>query len=77
MFLALMAGNSPTSSAATTLVSITVSPSSLTAPVGGSQQFTATGHFSDGSTRDLTASVTWISSAPAVATISSSGLATA
>lgn len=48
--------------------------------VGLTQQFTATGSFSDGSSSDLTASVTWASSAGAVATVSnaagSEGLAT-
>ena len=34
------------------------------------QQFLATGNFSDGSTQNLTATVTWASSNPAVATIS-------
>src|SRR5437868_6221279 len=39
-------------------------------------QLTASGVYSDGSTQDLTASVTWTSAAPATAAISSSGLAT-
>lgn len=41
------------------------------------QQFTATGLFGNGSTTDITGQVTWSSSNTAVATISSSGLATA
>src|SRR5262249_38687273 len=45
--------------------------------LGGSQQFTATGTYSDGSTQNLTNQVTWSSSNTAVATISTSGLATA
>ena len=49
-------------------------------PIGLTQQFTATGHYSDGSTKDLTTSVTWSSSDITVATISNSagsnGLAT-
>src|SRR5208337_263875 len=40
------------------------------------QQFTATGNYSDGSTKDLTASVTWSSSATSIATITSGGNAT-
>ena len=44
---------------------------------GSTQQFTATGHYSDGSTQDLTTQATWASSDPAVATVDSSGLATA
>jgi uncharacterized protein YjdB len=39
---------------APTLVSITVTPSQPTVGIGGSQQFTATGVFSDGSQQDLT-----------------------
>ena len=36
------------------------------------QPFTATGHYSDGSTQDMTAMVTWDSSAPSVAAVSNS-----
>ena len=59
------------------LVSIAVSPAGKSLPKGTSQQFTALGQFSDGSSRDLTASVAWSSSDPATVTISSSGLAKA
>ncbi len=54
-----------------TLVSIDVEPSTLTIPAGLNQQFTATGTFSDNTVQDLTATVAWSSSAPAVATVSS------
>jgi hypothetical protein len=57
------------------LVSIVVTPSPTSIPIGSSQQLIATGFYSDGSTQDLTASVTWVSSSNAVASISSSGLA--
>ena len=59
-----------------TLVSITVTPANPSLTVGGTQQFTATGHFSDGTTQNLTTTATWSSSVPTVATISSTGLAT-
>jgi hypothetical protein len=62
------------------LQSITVTPAnpSISLTTGsGTQQFTATGHNTDGSTNDLTSSVTWTSGAPTVATINNSGLATA
>ena len=62
---------------AATLVSITVTPANPSIGVGGHQQFTATGTYSDGSHQDLTSSATWTSSAPSVATISSTGLASA
>jgi uncharacterized protein YjdB len=58
------------------LESISVSPQSTSIPLGTSQQFKATGAYSDGSSQDLTNSVTWNSSNLAVATINTSGLAT-
>lgn len=59
-----------------TLISITVSPSIISLDQGLTQQFTATGNYSDGSTQNLTNSVTWTSSG-AAATVTSTGLATA
>ena len=44
---------------------------------GASQQFTATGQFSDGSSHALTTSLTWSTSDASVASISSTGLANA
>jgi hypothetical protein len=73
-------GGSASSQAVTakTLSSLAIKPASVSSIVlGSSQQFTATGTYSDGSTQDVTDSVSWTSSAPAVATISASGLATA
>ncbi|WP_002747739.1 Ig-like domain-containing protein [Leptospira mayottensis] len=62
------------------LVSISVSPANPSVPKGLTQQFTATGTYSDGSTQIVTDSVTWSSSATGFATISnaagSQGLAT-
>ena len=58
------------------LVSIAVTPANPSIAAGKQQQFTATGTYSDGSKQNLTSSATWTSSAPAVATISSAGLAT-
>lgn len=58
-----------------TLVSITLSPSEDTLPLGATQQFTATGVYSDGSTQDLTSIATWSSSASVVTEINSSGVA--
>ena len=57
-----------------TLVSITLSPQAATIPLGATQQFTATGVYTDGSTQDLTATATWSSSATVVAAINGSGL---
>ena len=66
---------------AATLVSIEVSPAAASVANGLTQQFTATGVFSDNTTQDLTTQVTWASSDSAVASVSnaagSNGLATA
>ncbi len=62
------------------LDSITVSPTAQSIAVGETAQFSATGTFGNSksaSTKNVTGSVTWTSSAPAIATISSTGLATA
>jgi hypothetical protein len=45
--------------------------------VGSTQDFTASGTYSDGSTKDITAQATWISSNTNIATISSNGSTTA
>ena len=62
------------------LVSLAVTPANLSIPKGTQQQYTAIGTYNDGSTQNLTASVTWSSSNPSVATISnvagSQGVAT-
>jgi hypothetical protein len=61
-----------------TPVSITVTPASQTLILGGnSQQYATTGHYPDGSSLDFTPFVSWTSSSPAVATINSSGVASA
>ena len=58
-----------------TLSSITVAPGDATISLGDKQQFTAMGSFSDGTTEDLTAQVSWTSSEVSVATITAGGLA--
>jgi uncharacterized protein YjdB len=59
-----------------TLVSIAITPANPSIAVGTTEQLTATGTYSDGSTQNLTNSVTWTSSAATVATVSNTGLAT-
>jgi Bacterial Ig-like domain (group 2)/Kelch motif/Galactose oxidase, central domain len=60
------------------LLSIAITPSSPSVPVGLTQQFTATGTFSDSSTANLTSVVTWTSGIPVNATVNAnSGLANA
>jgi hypothetical protein len=61
--------------AAATLTSIAVTPANPTEPINSSLQFTATGTFSDKSTKDITATVTWESSNTEAATINVAGLA--
>ncbi len=63
------------SNPSTVLRSITVLPNPASVPAGLTQHFTATGHYLDGSTKDLTASVSWSSADTSIATINSAGLA--
>jgi len=62
--------------AAPALQSINVTAPNTSLGIGLTEQFTATGRFSDGSTQNLMNTVNWASSTPANASISSSGLAT-
>ncbi len=61
---------------AATLASIAVSPATPSVAKGLTQQFTATGTYTDSSTQDVTSSATWTSSSTSQATINSNGLAT-
>ncbi len=60
------------------LESLTIAPATATATIaaGLTQQFTATGNFSDSSPQDLTRSVTWSSNNEPFATIAAGDLAT-
>jgi hypothetical protein len=62
--------------AAATLKSIAVTPANPTEPISSSVQFTATGTFSDNTTKDITSTVTWASSNTEAATINVAGLVT-
>jgi|GEM_PF-1148487 len=64
-------GNAPL-----TLTSIVVTPANPSLAKGLSQQFIATGTYSDHSTQDLTAQVVWASATPAITGITAGGLAT-
>lgn len=59
-----------------TLSSITVTSTGSTVVVGMTVQFKAEGKYSDGSTKDLTSSVSWSSSDTNIATVSAAGLVT-
>ena len=65
-----ISGSTPLTVAPPTLVSITIRPPNPSIILGMTEQFTATGTYSDNSTQDITTSVTWTSSAVSVATIS-------
>jgi len=54
------------------LQSISVTPASVALLAGNSLQMTATGSYSDGTTRDVTTTASWTSSAPGVAAASGS-----
>jgi hypothetical protein len=65
-------GGSSSLSAAT-LVSIAIAPANPSLQAESTQQFSATGTFSDGSMHDITASVTWSSSNSSTVSIGNSG----
>src|SRR5262245_2563060 len=56
-----------------TLQSVAVTPTNPTLALGTSQQFTATGTYSDGTTSDLTALAQWTSSETAAGDMSTAG----
>ncbi len=60
------------------LTAIVVAPSSAPVNIGQTQQYTATGQYSDGTSKDITSnsSITWASASTSIATINSTGLAT-
>ena len=63
-------GSTTVTVTAGTLVSLAIAPVNPSAPAGTTVAFTATGQFSDASTLDVTAFVTWTSSNTATADVS-------
>jgi hypothetical protein len=61
-----------------TLTGISISPTAVPdgLPIGVTQQFTATGTYSDNSVQDISTAVIWTSSTPATASVDGNGLAT-
>src|SRR5580698_7019289 len=59
------------------IVSLSLSPTNAYVLPQGTQQFSATATFGNNTTGDVTSQVAWTSSATNIATINSSGLATA
>ena len=78
MPLLLVACDNSNPAVPVTLTGITISPSAVPdgLPIDVTQQFTATGSYSNNSKQDITKTVTLSSSAPAMATIDANGLAT-
>ena len=73
-----LSGTATTSATMTAVLkSITVTPANISIAQGKTTQYAATGKYSDGSTRDISSSITWSSGTTSVATISGGGLATA
>jgi trimeric autotransporter adhesin len=71
--LLLNCGNGGSNSTHSTLNQIVVTPASKSIPKGTSLSLTATGMYSDGSERNLTAVVAWVISSPAVAKMNAQG----
>ena len=65
----------PARAAVDPLVSLSISPSRRAMAIGDTVAFHATGHFSSGTTQDMTGTVTWSASSPIVASIDPSGKA--
>jgi len=58
------------------LVLISVTPASSTVPLATSQQFAANGSFDDGTQQNISGTVHWTSSSPAIARVNSIGVVT-
>ncbi len=71
-----VSGTAKVTVTAATLVSVAVTPSTTTLLAGATQQYAATGTYTDGTTNNLP-SATWTSTNTAAATVSTAGLATA
>ena len=69
-------GSTTVTCLAPVLKSITIAPTQLTLPTGGTAQLAATGNFSSGPAQDITNTVQWSTSVSSVATVSAAGLVT-
>lgn len=70
-----VSGNTDLTVTPATLLSVAVTPTNPSIPLGLTKQFTATGTYSDGTTQDLSASAVWASTDVAIATVDVVGLA--
>ena len=71
-----ISGNTTLTVTSASLTSISVTPTNPSIAQGTTQQFTAIGTYSDGTSWDITSEVTWKSDNTSVATVSPTGLAT-
>src|SRR2546429_2237411 len=71
-----ISGSTTINVTAAVLQSIAVTPANPFIALGTTQQFIATGTFSDGSTQDLSSTVTWASDTISTVSVSKTGLAT-
>jgi hypothetical protein len=69
-------GSTTVTCLAPVLKSITIAPTQLTLPTGGTAQLAATGNYSSGLAQTVTNTVLWSSSVASVATVSATGLVT-
>jgi uncharacterized protein YjdB len=69
-------GTTPLTVTAKTLKSIAVTPAFASITTVGTQQLTATGTYSDGTTAPITSSITWATTDATIATVSTAGLVT-
>lgn len=67
----------PTTPTTPTLVSLAVTPATLTLAIGATQQMVATGTYSDGKSAAVATGVTWTVKGPALSVVAGSGLVTA
>jgi len=67
-------GNATLDISAAVLETIAVTPVNPSIPIGLTQQMTATGYYSDGTSQDITPTVTWSSNTTAAATVTGTGI---
>src|SRR5262244_1475063 len=70
-------GSNSNSGTPVSLSSILITPGAASVQAGSGQQFSATGTFSDGTSKDITGTVQWSSSNTSVASVTASGMANA
>lgn len=72
-----VSGTGQVTVSAAVLASLAVKSKDASVPLGDSEQFSAIGIYTDGSTLDMTSKATWLSSAPEIVTINAAGMGTA